>query len=152
MWDSFSTNAPVAACVVGTNTVKGVLDFPDGSADLSVQRTLSIPSDWTGGIDVTFKWFTSATTGNVVFGISTGCAGDSQVDDPTFNGYNDVTDVAKGTANQLNDASITNITTTGCSAAKLMHVRIARRLSQSSDTVAAAARLVGVEITLRRAQ
>jgi hypothetical protein len=151
-WDAFSSNVPVAACAAGSNTVKGVLDFADGASDLSVQRTIALPADWTGQVDVKFVWFGSATTGNVVWGVATGCAGDGALDDPTFNNYNEVTDGAKGTANQLNDAAITNITTSGCSAGKLLHIKIARRLSQSADTMASTARLIGIEATLRRAQ
>lgn len=151
MWDSFSTNAPVATCIVGSNTVKGVLDFADGVTDLSAQRTFALPTDFTGNIDVVFKWVTSATSGNVVWGVTTGCAGDGVLDDPTFNGFSDVTDAAKGTANQLNDASIASITATGCTGGKLLHIKIARRLSQSNDTVANTARLIGFEMTIRRA-
>ncbi len=152
MWDSFSTNGPAAACVVGANTVKGVLDFADGAADLTAQRTVQLPGDFTGNIDVAFKWLTTATSGSVVWGVQMACAGDASLDDPTFNPWSDVTDLAKGTANQLNDAAVSAVNISGCSAGKLLHVKIARRLSQSADTVAAAARLVGVEITLRRAQ
>jgi hypothetical protein len=151
-WDLPSSNAPTAAIVTGTNVIKGVLDFADGSLDLSAQRAIMLPSDWTGAIDVKFTWFSSATSGNVVLGIATGCAGDGALDDPSFNGFSDVTDIAKGTANQLNDATITGINTTGCSAGKLWHFKIARRLSQSADSMAGTLRLVGVEITLRRAQ
>ncbi len=151
-WDAFSSNMPVAACSTGSNTVKGVLDFADGASDLSVQRTIALPSDWAGQVDVKFTWFASATTGSVVWGVATGCAGDGALDDPTFNSFNDVTDIAKGTANQLNDAAMTNITMSGCSTGKLLHLKIARRLSQSADTMASTARLIGVELTLRRAQ
>lgn len=151
MWDSFASNAPTAACVIGTNTVKGALDFPDGGSDLSAQRTIQLPADWAGAVDVNFKWLTSATTGNVVWGIATACSGDAMTDDPVFNTFNDVTDIAKGTTLQLNDATITGITMSGCAGGKLLHIKIARRLSQSNDTVAATARLIGVELTLRRA-
>src|ERR1041384_282 len=151
-WDVPTSNTPTAACVTGTNIQKGVLDFPDGAVDLAVQRTIALPADFTGSVDVIFKWFSPATSGNVVLGIATACAGDGALDDPTFNNFNDVTDIAKGTANQLNDASITGISTSGCSGGKLMHLKIARRLSQSADTMANTLRLVGVELTLRRAQ
>jgi hypothetical protein len=151
-WDLPTANAPTAAAVVGANTIKGVLDFPDGSSDLTAQRTIALPADFTGAVDVTFKWFSPVTTGTAVLGVAAACAGDGALDDPAFNSFSDVMDQARASANQLNDATLTNINMTGCSGGKLMHLKIARRLSQSADTLNGAVRLVGVEVTLRRAQ
>ena len=106
----------------------------------------------TGNIDVKYKWMSSTTSGNVVWGIAIACVADGVTNDPALT-YNDVTDTTKGTANQTNDATYSNITTTGsCAAGSLMHISIARRLSQAADTMAGTARLIGVELTLRRAQ
>ena len=154
-WDLPASNAPVAAVVEGgTNGVlQGVLDFADGGTDLTAQRTWLLPSDWTGAVDVKFRWFSSTTTGNVIWGVATVCVADGETNDPAFNAYSDAAaDATKGTANQLNDVSVTGITTTGCSAGESMHLKIARRLSQAGDTMAGTARLVGVEVTYRRNQ
>jgi hypothetical protein len=151
-WDLPSSNAPSAAAISGTNVLQGVLDFADGSSDLTAQRTLLLPSDWTGIIDVKFKWLSSTTSGDVIWGVATSCVADAETNDPAFNSYNDVTDTTKGTTNQTNDASITGVTTTGCAAGEMLHLKIARRLSQAGDTMAGTARLVGVEVTMRRAQ
>jgi hypothetical protein len=151
-WDLPSSNAPSAAAISGTNVLQGVLDFADGSSDLTAQRTLLLPSDWTGIIDVKFKWLSSTTSGDVIWGVATSCVADAETNDPAFNSYNDVTDTTKGTTNQTNDASITGVTTTGCAAGEMLHLKIARRLSQAGDTMAGTARLVGIEVTMRRAQ
>lgn len=151
-WDLPSSNAPSAAAISGTNVLQGVLDFADGSNDLTAQRTLRLPDDWTGNIDVRFKWLSSTTSGDVIWGVATSCVADAETNDPSFNSYSDVTDTTKGTTNQTNDASITGITVTGCAAGELLHLRIARRLSQAGDTMAGTARLIGVEVTVRRAQ
>ena len=150
IWDLPTTAPAVAACVTGTNTQKGVLDFADAS-DLSAQLTYALPSTWTGAIDAKVKWFTTATSGDVVWQLQTICVADAETDDPAFNTASTVTDTAKGTTNQINDAAITGVTTTGCAAGELMHVKIRRDAGHASDTHAATARLIGVELVIREA-
>ena len=151
MWDTPTTNPAVAACVTGTNTQKGVADFAD-AVSLSMQRTLALPSDWAGAVDVKFKWLTTAITGDVVWQIATICVADAETDDPAFNTASTVTDTAKGTTLQTNDASIIGITMTGCAAGEAWHIKVLRDAAHASDTLAATARLLGVELTIRRAQ
>lgn len=148
-WDLPVSNAPVAACVALSNTIKGVLDFADGSTDLTAQRMIVLPAFWNSSraIGVKFRAVSSATSGNYVLGISTACVADGESDDPSWNAYTDVTDAAKASANAMNEASIASITTSGCQPGELMHVRIARRLSQGADTMAGTVRLVMVEFT-----
>jgi len=150
-WDLPSSNAPAAAAISGTNVLQGVMDFADGATDLTMQRTLRLPSDWTGNVDINFKWLSATTSGDVIWGVATACVADGETNDPSFNSYSDVTDTTKGTTNQTNDAAISSITVTGCAAGELMHVKVARRLSQAGDTMAGTARLIGVELTWRRA-
>lgn len=149
-WDSLTANPAAAACVTGTNTQKGTLDF-DPSTDQYAQQTILLPADWTGSVDAKFVWLAAATSGNVIWSIATICVADAETDDPSFNTASTVTDAAKGTANQVNTASITGITTTGCAAGELMHINVSRNASNGSDTMAGNARLIGVELTMRRA-
>jgi hypothetical protein len=151
MWDTPTSNPAVAACVTGTNTQKGVADFAD-SSNLSMQRTFMLPSDFTGAIDLRFKWTTTATTGSVVWQAATICVADAETDDPAFNTASTVTDAAKGTTLQTNDATITGLTATGCAAGELMHLKVSRDSAHASDDLAATARLIGVEVSMRRAQ
>jgi hypothetical protein len=151
IWDLPTTNAAVAACVTGTNTQKGVLDFADAS-NLSAQITWKLPSTWTGAVDLNVKWFTSATTGDVVWQSQTICTADAETDDPAFNTADAfAADTAKGTTLQTNDASDTGITMTGCAAGELLHLKIFRDSAHASDTLAATARLIGVELVIREA-
>lgn len=149
-WSFPTSNPGVPACQTGSNTQFGTMDFAD-SANLSAQFHLRLPPDWTGTIDARFKWFTSATTGDVVWQLATICVADAQTSDPAFNTASTVTDTAKGTTLQQNDASITTVTVTGCAADELMYVKVSRDSAHGSDTLAATARLVGVALTLRRA-
>ncbi len=150
-WSLPVSNPAVAACVTGTNTQKGVLDFADAGSPLSAQRVFRLPADWMGSIDVTLTWLTSATTGNAVWQVATICAADAETDDPAFNTASTVTDAAKGTTLQLNDATLTSVTITGCAAGELMHLKVFRDPAHVSDTIAATARLIGVQLAYRRA-
>lgn len=150
-WNLPTSNPAAAACVTGTNTQKGTLDFADGASSLSAQRVFRLPSDWTGALDVSLRWSTSATSGNVVWQVATACATDGATDDPAFNTANTVTDAAKAVANQLNDATISSLTTTGCAAGSTLHLKVFRDPANASDTLAATASLTSVTVTYRRA-
>jgi hypothetical protein len=152
-WDLPTTNAPAPTCATGTNTQKATLDF-DASTDESAQIHLMLPSDFSasGNLDAVIKWYAAATSGNVVWAIQTSCVADAETDDPGWNTASTVIDTAKGTTLQINDASITNITKTGCAAGELMHIKLYRDADDgTNDTMTGDAKLIGVEITYRRA-
>lgn len=150
IWDLPSSNPAVAVCTVGSNTVQGTLDFADGANTLSAQYTWHIPADWTSTISVRFKWFSSVTSGDVVWQLATACVADAETNDPSFNTASTVTDTTKGTTNQTNDASISSLTTTGCAAGELMHLKVSRDPTNGSDSLGGTARLIGIELTYRR--
>lgn len=157
-FDTPVTNAPGAACQAGTNTQKAVANFND-TTDNFLQTTLRLPSDWTGNIDVSFKWLAVATSGTVGWCAQFVCVADAETDDPAYpaqSSSNCVSDTAKGTASQTNDASITSVpTSTGtCAAGELMHIQISRDANGGAvtDSMTGDASLIGVELTLRRAQ
>ena len=151
IWDLPSASPAVAACVTGTNTQKGVLDFADGS-NLSAQITLKLPSTWAGTVDINVKWFSATTTGDVVWQTQTICVADAETDDPSFNTADAfAADTTKGTTNQTNDASDTAITVTGCAAGELLHLKLFRDSAHASDTMAGTARLIGAELIIREA-
>ncbi len=135
-WDLPTTNAGAAACVTGSNTQKGVLDF-DATTDESAQQTLALPADFTGAIDARVKWLAAATSGSVGWCIQLICVADAETDDPAFPAQaagNCVSDAAKGTTLQTNDAAITSVTATGCAAGELMHVQVSRDAGGSAVT------------------
>lgn len=157
IWDLPTANAPAAACVTGTNTQKGVLDF-DQTTDESAQVTLLLPSTWTGAIDANVLWMSATTTGSVAWCIQLISSADAETDDPAFPAQatgNCVSDAAKGTTNQLNVAALTGITATGVAAGELLHIQISRDPNETStrtDNHAADARLIGVELIYRVAE
>lgn len=154
LWDTPATNPAVASCDTGTNTQKGTADFADGASSLSIQTSFSLPDDWTntGGVDVKFKWFSSVTTGNVVWQIASACVADGSTSDPAYNTASTATDAVKGTTLQDNDAIITGITMTGCTAGSQLYVKVFRDPANASDTMAGTARLRGVTLKIRHSQ
>lgn len=151
LWSTPTSNAAAAACNTGTNIQKGVLDFADdGTTVLSAQAATWLPSDFTGSVDARIRWFTSATTGNVIWSLASVCVADAETSDPAFNTASTVTDAAKGTTLQDNDAAITGLTMTGCAAGEALYLKLSRDPS-GSDTLAATASVRFLELTIRRA-
>lgn len=153
-WDLPTATPAVAACVTGTNTQKGVLDFADTSGGFSAQTTLALPGDFTGTIDARIYWTTTATSGNVEWSLSTICTATdaTETDDPSFNTASTVVTAAPGVASRVQTSSITSVTVTGCAANELFHVRIFRDGNDAQDTLSATVRLIGLELTVRRQQ
>lgn len=153
-WDLPTSTPAVAACVTGTNTQKGVLQFADTSGGFSAQSGMLLPSDWTGAIDAKLIWRTSATSGNVKWSVSTisTATGATETDDPSFNTASTVTTAVPGTANRLQSSSIAGVTITGVAASELLHLKVFRDGNDVSDTAAATVELIGVELTIRRLQ
>lgn len=150
-WSFPTANPGVPACVTGSNTQFGVMDFADGANTLSAQWHMRLPADFTSTMAVAIKWFTTATAGDVVWQVASICVADAETSDPAFNTASTVTDTAKGTTLQQNDAAIATLTITGCAAGELLYLRVFRDPTTGADTLAATARLVGVELTYRRA-
>lgn len=149
-YDLPTANIPVPVCSTGTNTQTGFLEFPDIDGDYSAQVTDKLPDDFTGQVDAFFRWRSAATSGDVIWKIQTACVADGETDDPSWNTASTVTDTAKGTTLQLNHASISNITITGCAAGETIHYRLVRNRTTSGDTIAGTVQLSGFEIILRR--
>lgn len=145
-----TANSPAAECVTGTNTNYGVLSF-DAGTDESVQMHMPLPSDWTGNIDLDLRWRAAATSGNVIWAVQTICVADGETGDPAFNTASTVTDAAKGTTLQFNDASMTTITVTGCAAGEELMFKIYRDADAGGDTMTGDAQLIWARFKMRRA-
>ncbi len=150
-WSTPTSNPATFTCNTGSNTQKATADFADAGTVNSMQTSIWLSADWSGAIDVKLRWFTSATSGNAVWQVATTCVADAETSDPAFNTASTVTDAAKGTTLQDNDATITGLTTTGCAAGELMYLQVLRDPAHASDTLGATASLRGVEVTYRRA-
>jgi hypothetical protein len=166
IWDLPTATPAVAACVTGTNTQKGVLQYADTSGGFSAQITEHLPADWTtlGGVDVQLLWTTSATSGNAKWTVQFICTatGATETDDTAFpttgDGFNTVTTAVAGTANRVQSSIITGATlpTTGtgtCTTAtsELLHIRVFRDGNDGADTCTCSTNLIGATITYRRA-
>ena len=160
-WDTEAgLTAPAIQCVDNGGTTQGQADFDDASAE-GFQRLFKLPATWTGNIDVDLYWRGANTTLDVCWVVQTACTAVGEVWDGTFTaaGASDtVSDTAAGTTLQLNLAAFSSITTTGCAASELMHLRVKRdgaeaetQCAAGSDDFVGDALGVGLEITMRRA-
>ncbi|HNC59266.1 MAG TPA: hypothetical protein PLP33_27815 [Leptospiraceae bacterium] len=152
MWDLPTSSPATPTASNGSNVHKGVLRFADTGGELSAQTTMYLPSDFTGAIDVNIIWLTSATSGNCKWNVATAftACDSTATDDPSFNSPSTVTTAAAGVANRITTSSITGVVATNSGANKLMHLKISRNGGDVSDTITAAADLIGVEVTIRR--
>jgi len=152
-WSLPTAGAAAISCDTGTNTQKGTLDYTDdGATVIGAQTTVMLPGDFTGTVDARIRWFSAATTGNVVWQLATVCVADAETSDPAFSAASTVTDATKGTTLQDNDATITGVTITTCAASELMYLRLFRDPANASDTLGATASVRGLQLTFRRAQ
>jgi hypothetical protein len=124
--DTPTSNAPTAACKTGTNTQQGVAQFTGTGQTL--QGNFLLPDDWVSGagndLQLRFISETAASTGNVVWNLQTACIANSAASiDPSFNAAQTVS-VAAGANNNSNIATISTITTTGCSAGNLFYFKV----------------------------
>lgn len=150
LWHSNGTAFPTYACQTGTNATFGELDFLDSETEYIFQ-TLALPSTWTDAIDATMFWHSPATSGNVVWQVQTACSAVGETTDPSWNTVQTVTDATQGTADRLNTAAITGVTTTGCAAGEMMFLRLFRDPTHASDTLANTATFTGMELIVRMA-
>lgn len=153
-FDLPASSAPTAAVYGTAPHIFGGLNFGDTSSALTCQTNFRLPDDWSssGAIDIIFHWFSASTsTNSVVWTCATkSIATTEDLISPTFNTTQTVADPNLATANTLNSATIANITNTGLAAGEHLFLRIGRDSANGSDTLAATAVLLGVEITLRR--
>jgi hypothetical protein len=154
IWNSPSSNAPAAVCDA-TDTVMGTADFDD-TTDESIEISERLPSDFSGALDATFVWKAAAITGAVGWCLQIARTPDGATSNVTFiaqGAGNCVSDTAKGTTLQENAATITGVTCTSCAAGDRIKLRISRDANGSAvtDSMTGDAKLIGLELTIRRA-
>lgn len=147
-FSAFTSSSPAASCVISTSTVMGIASFVDTSS-MSVQDHFTLPADWTGAVNANILWNSAATTNSVVWQIRTGCASSSSAA-VTWNAFSTVTDAAISPASALNNAALTGITTSGCSAGNEMFFELLRDPTAGADTLGATANLVTLQLSIRR--
>jgi len=126
-----------------------VLDF-DGSSDEHAQFQISMPKSWNEGtITAQFYWCSTATdTDGVSWAIQGVCVSDNDTIDVAYGTAIVVDDANLGAAEDLCVSAATGaITIAGSPAAgDLAFFRVFRDVSDSNDTAAEDARLIGVKI------
>ena len=145
---SQATTTPAALTVVdGTNVDYQVADY-DAATDEYREWTFMLPDSYNAGtITPTIRWHGAATSGDVIWAFQAACVTDADAVDVALSTAGTVTDTAKGTANQLNDAAVAAHTPAGtCAAGDLIHVAVYRDANAAGDTMTGDARLVHVKL------
>lgn len=130
IWNTPSSNAPAAACdTVNTNTIKGYASFDD-TTDETIYANMYLPAGYvSGSLGVTFVWKAAATTGAVGLCMQAVRVPDGTTSDqalPAQSSSNCVSDTAKGTTLQENQASIAGVTCTSCAALDQIYIGFSR--------------------------
>lgn len=131
IWNTPSSNAPAATCdPTNTNAIKAYLAFDD-TTDESIYGSWTLPTGFSAsaGIDIKFKWKGANTTNAAGWCFEMVRVPDGATSDPAMPGQaagNCVSDTAKGTTLQENDATITGATCTSCVAGDRVNWRLSR--------------------------
>jgi hypothetical protein len=130
----------------GSNLTACQIPMADG--DVIQPPPILLPLDWTGAVDVGVLFSDASSSGTVIFNVATACSpvNGTATDDTSFN-----TPQALGTitltkpANGQWLATITGITTTGCTAGQPLQLKITR----ATDSAAGVANVRAYSITYR---
>ncbi len=129
-----TSNPPTPACVTGSNTTYGVLNF-DHTQTESVQerfRMHLVPTS----MNVVIEWSTAATSGNVVWGIAGICIDDTESLDTAFASEQlFAADTADGTANRKNSVTLTGVTIASCTDGDTYMFKARRAADDGNDTI-----------------
>lgn len=154
-WDDSATlTEPAASCNTGSNRVHPTADF-DAAADEGVAISFVLPTGVVlGNIDLTLYWHAAATSGAVNWCYQMSCVATGETVDPSLTSVACVSDTAAGTTLQRNEASFSDITTTGCAAGERFTLQIRRDGDGSSgtDSMTGDALAETLVMTLRRTQ
>jgi len=148
-WDDAGdgSTAPTAACNDTGAIQRPSADF-SGSAVNTFERTIPLPTGWTGNIDLNIRYVSVAASpaGNVEWEIQTVCRAVGESWDAAFNAAQTITD-AVGSQNSLNDATQASVTTTGCAAGEDLSLRVSR--DGTNDSNNDLAKMLSAQLTAR---
>jgi hypothetical protein len=149
IWDLPAANGCVAAVQVpATNVIGGVLQCAVGQ---TAELNYVLENNWTGAIDASLVLAGggSDTSGTIIPTIAIGCSptNGTATDNPNYNTADNMSTITLATAaNRLWTSTKTGITTTGCIAGNLMHIKIGR----ASSTAVSPAQYKSLTLTVRR--
>lgn len=144
-WDLPTSNAPTATCY-GTSWRFGTLDYGD-SANQTATFAMTLPSGWTGSLDISVAAIVNATSQSLKVTVATACVSASEdLLNPTFNSAQTLTVTSPGTANQLFYFTQTTATVTGCAASDVMIIKVGRDVTDTSTSTLS---VVGAQVAIR---
>ena len=107
----------------------------------------------TGGVDIKIDYANStASANNFVTRVSTSCVADAEdLLAPSYNATSSTTTAGAATAGQRKTQTYTGVAATNCAANELLFVKMERVGGDASDANTGDFRLLGIELTTRRA-
>jgi len=142
-----TSGSPERILVSGTNLPHYELRYDDSTDESAWTPAIQMPSDYSSGtVTVRIKWKGAATTNDVIWNVDYLAVGDDDIWDAAFTTGGTVTDTAKGTAEDVNEASMT-FTLTATASDEIIF-KVTRDADNGSDTFSGDARLLSVEIEL----
>jgi hypothetical protein len=147
-----TTNGAAGPSVVETTTNKinyRELDF-DQTTEQYAHALIKMPKSWDlGTFTARFAWGAASSTGDVIWGIQAVAVSDGDALDVAQGTAQEVTDTLIATADLHLTAATAAVTVSGTPAADdLVFFRVYRKAAAGGDTLAATARLLGVELTI----
>lgn len=134
---------------LATNDVmKSYLAFDDSTNEYACFE-IQMPKSWDEGTLVAqFVWYTTAITGDCIWGLQATAVADDDAQDTAYGTAQEVTDTAKGTAKDVAISGETSaITVSGTPGAEeLVQFKVYRDGADVSDTMTGDALLLGVKI------
>ena len=140
-----TNGASPAQVEFGTNDVDvACLDFDQTTIEYATWN-IALPDNWDGStITAWFYYFTSVTSGTVLFDVAGRCYGDGDVIDAAITSWSaGSADTVPGTANYMAVTASTTFTPDNAADKGFTVIKVRR---DTADTAAADARLLGVKL------
>jgi hypothetical protein len=142
----------VAACL-GTGARFGVLESADGSTTEAYAH-VKLTGDFTTtrGVDIILSYTgDTSSTDNIRYQVSSGCVADAEdLISPSFNTASASNNAGPATAGLRKSVTFTGVAVTNCVAGETMFLKVERIGADAGDTYAGIARLLEMEVTMRR--
>jgi len=125
----------------------GYIEFADGSTTYA-HFSVPMPKSWNEGtITYVIRWYSPTNTGNVVWGLQAVAVSNDDPLDASWGTEQTVTDGVTATGDYLISAESSALTVGGTPATDdAVYFRVYRKGADASDTVAAAVRLLSIDL------
>jgi hypothetical protein len=113
----------------------------------TIYATAVLHQNWTGTLNAMLVGASGSNSGNAYMLVSTACApSGTNLETVSFNTTSTGTISMSGTAGVISYLTLSSINVTGCNAGNLIAIKVQRDHTNSSDTLAAVADIIGIQL------